>query len=160
MTPEQLAKLAALARAKKATQSISSVIEDSFSNSIVTMPGELAVKELSSAVNSLITNAALIPEATAQKPATSVDTFQLKEKIAALSTRLLTADPMMPVLLREIHTMLRKDPEQVTLLEEEEIGIIVNGLKVQTNTELVTTAVKNSTTSALKKKGPLNVDMF
>ena len=82
------------------------------------------------------------------------NTLDLQAKIAELNTALLTAHPMMPTLLRTIHNQLRKDAELVTLLDETEIGIIVNCLKVQTHTELVTSVVKKaaSTTKADKAK--------
>lgn len=78
--------------------------------------------------------------------------FELVEKVTALQNALLTLHPTLPVLLRTIHNQLRADPELVTTLSEEEIGIIVNGLKRQTQTELVTAPVKaSSASSALKK---------
>lgn len=80
--------------------------------------------------------------------------FEIKEKIAKLQETILASHPTLPVLLRQIHTQLRTDPELVSCLEEEEIGIIVNGLKKQTNTEIATAATKKSGTStaALVKK--------
>ena len=88
-----------------------------------------------------------------------MDTYVLHEAIANLQQLILTAHPTLPVLLRTIHKQVRDDPELVTILSEEELGIIVNGLKVQTNTEIVATAVKSSTTAKLKKK-ILTVDLF
>lgn len=78
---------------------------------------------------------------------------EVKSKIAELSAALLAASPTMPLLLREIHTQVRKDPELITIISEEEIGIIVNGLKVHTNTELLSTAVK-----AASKKTKVTID--
>lgn len=76
---------------------------------------------------------------------------QIKEKILSLQDSLLTQHPQMPTLLREIWKTLKENPDQVTLLSEEDIGVIVNGLKKQTNTEIVTAALKNkSNTKALK----------
>lgn len=72
---------------------------------------------------------------------------QLKEKVISLQTQLLEAHPRMPVLLREIHTQLRADPELVTTLSEEDISIIVNGLKKQTQTEIATSTMKSRTKS-------------
>ena len=45
----------------------------------------------------------------------------LKLKLAELQEALLNAHPNMPSLLATIHSQLKKDPEQVTLLSEEEI---------------------------------------
>ena len=80
--------------------------------------------------------------------------FEIKEKVAKLQEAILSAHATMPVLLRTIHQQLRSDPELVTTLDEEEIGIIVNGLKKQTNTEIATAATKKSSTStaSLAKK--------
>lgn len=72
---------------------------------------------------------------------------QIKEKVLSLQTALLEQHPTMPGLLREIWQTLKANPEQVTLLEEEEIGVIVNGLKQQTKTEIATTALKTKTKS-------------
>ena len=72
---------------------------------------------------------------------------QIKEKILSLNTALLEQHPGMPSLLREIHTTLKANPDVVTLLEETEIGIIVNGLKKQTATEIATAALKTKSKS-------------
>jgi len=74
---------------------------------------------------------------------------QIKEQVAQLSNALLAAHPQMPVLLRQIHTQLKQDPENVTLLSEEEIAVIVNGLKQQTQVELVTATPKKKAMSKL-----------
>ncbi len=78
---------------------------------------------------------------------------QLQEKILTLQSALLEANPRMPVLLQEIHRTLKNDPAIVTLMSEDEIAVIVSGLKAQTTTTLVTSAVKVSakTTRALSK---------
>lgn len=86
---------------------------------------------------------------------------ELKEKVAALSELILTAHPTLPVLLRTIHTQLRADPELVTTLTEEEIGIIVSGLSKQTNTEIVATVSKPaSLKKQLKAVGGSSEDLF
>jgi hypothetical protein len=61
----------------------------------------------------------------------------IREKIATLQNHLLTAHPLIPTLLRTIHTQLKADPEVVTLLAEEEIRVIVSGLQYQTKIKLV-----------------------
>ena len=83
--------------------------------------------------------------------------FELAEKVAALSIAILDKHPRMPVLLREIHTALLAQPENVTLMSEEEIAIIVSGLKVQTGIEFSASAIsgagKNSAIAKIKKLG-------
>lgn len=74
----------------------------------------------------------------------------LEEKLTALEAALLNAHPTLPSLLKQIHTQLKNDPAIVTILTEEQIAVIVNGLKKQTQVELVTSSLKKSTTKALK----------
>jgi len=83
--------------------------------------------------------------------------FILKEKVASLEAALLSAHPTMPALLKEIHSALRAQPENVTLMSEEEISVIVRGLQKQTGTYLAETVSKGSkkpgSVAALKAKG-------
>ena len=69
--------------------------------------------------------------------------FQIKEKLAQLQERLETQAPGLATLLRDIHQTLKKDPDTVTLLSEEECSVLVRGLKKQTATEIATSALKN-----------------
>lgn len=80
---------------------------------------------------------------------------QIKEKVLSLEQSLLSQHPTMPSLLKEIWVTLKKNPDQVTLLSEEDIGIIVRGLKKQTAVEIATTALKKKT--SLKS---LTIDML
>jgi hypothetical protein len=94
---------------------------------------------------------------------TAAITFQLKEKVSELSEKLLARHPAMPTLLHAIHKTLRQYPEQVTLLEPDEIAKIVEGLKVQTNTQFAVTAVKSGgkgTKSLASKINALGADAF
>lgn len=87
--------------------------------------------------------------------------FELREKVLALQQSILDRHPRMPTLLREIHTTLLKQPENVTLMTEEEIAIIVSGLKVQTGVEFASSAIKGSgATAATKKIKALGADAF
>lgn len=83
--------------------------------------------------------------------------FELQEKIQSLQDAILSKHPSMPTLLREIHTTLRKQPENVIILPEESIQIIVRGLEVQTNTFLAETVSKSAKSSSkvasIKKLG-------
>lgn len=79
--------------------------------------------------------------------------FAVKEQIAELQQRILQHHPEMPVLLRKIHTTLKADPEVVTLLEDEEIGIIINGLGIQTNTVIATSIATKKSGKAIKSIG-------
>jgi len=74
----------------------------------------------------------------------TIELIQLK--IAELKDQLIAQHPQLPVLLREIHKTLRDNPEVVTLLEPEEVGVVVSGLLHQTQTTIATK------TSTSKKK--------
>ena len=69
----------------------------------------------------------------------------LEMKIAELQECILNAHPKLPIILKEIHTNLKNDPANVTLLSEEQIAIIVSGLKQQTKTEITQATLKKST---------------
>ncbi len=88
---------------------------------------------------------------------TPEQTYELKEKVASLESMLLAAHPEMPLLLRKIHTQLQGDPELVTLLSEEEIGLIVRGLSTQMKVEINAVPTKKESANAmlnrLMKKG-------
>lgn len=66
-------------------------------------------------------------------------------KIAELDDLIKSAHPRLPILLKEIHAVLKADPDNVTLLSEEDIGIIVTGLKKQTATEITAATLKKKT---------------
>lgn len=76
--------------------------------------------------------------------------FEVREKLAQLEASLLEGTPNMKVLLRDIHRTLKSDPDVVTILSEEEVSILVNGLKKQTNTEIAVAAVKRKPRKAMK----------
>ena len=75
----------------------------------------------------------------------------LREKVASLEQQLLSAHPQIPSLLRDIHNQLREDPDCVTILTEEEIGVVVQGLMRQTQVSMVENISKKGTGKALKK---------
>ena len=58
-------------------------------------------------------------------------------KIAELQATMLSSHPTMPTLLRDIHKNLQLDPEIVTLLQPEQVAVIVSGLSKQTNTTIM-----------------------
>ena len=76
---------------------------------------------------------------------------QLQEKVLALDSAIKDRLPTMPTLLQEIWRTLKAQPENVTLMTEEEIGVIVSGLQVQTNTSLAQTMTKSSKSAAATK---------
>lgn len=83
---------------------------------------------------------------------TSADqAYVVKEKLARLDSLLQDAAPGLPTLLRDIHQILKKDPDVVTILSDSECNILVRGLKKQTATEIATSAVKKGTKKSLKQ---------
>lgn len=62
--------------------------------------------------------------------------IEIKAKLDDLQAALLASDPQMPTLLRDIHRVLKAQPDQVTLMTENEVAIVVAGLQKQTNTNL------------------------
>ena len=71
----------------------------------------------------------------------------LQQKLLELDQALEQVLPTMKTVLRDIHTNLKQDPEQVTLLSEEQVCLIVSGLKRQTATEIAVKAVKKKPVS-------------
>ena len=76
---------------------------------------------------------------------------QLKEQILTLQAQLLEYNPNLPTLLRTIHTQLRTDPDLVTTMNEEDIGIIVSGLSRQQMTTIATSISKGNKGKSLKQ---------
>ncbi len=76
--------------------------------------------------------------ADSEKLQKEIEVSELLTKIDELDVRLKASHPLMPTLLREIHTTLRKQPDNITLLEDEQIAVIVRGLLVQTTTTIAT----------------------
>jgi hypothetical protein len=78
----------------------------------------------------------------------------VRNKILNLQAALLEKHPRMPSLLEEIHKTLKAQPENVTLLPEEDIQILVSGLQQHTNTFLAESITKSKgkagTTARLK----------
>jgi len=91
----------------------------------------------------------------------ATNTYLFMEKVAELRKLMLEKHPKMPTLLREIHTAILKNPEQVTILSEPELEDVINGvvqgLEIHTNTKLVeaATSTKNSSVSKKLKVDPL-----
>lgn len=98
------------------------------------------------------------PEVKAPVSEREFDVLEFQSKISQLQSALLEAHPSMPVLLREIHNQIRKDPELVTIISEEEIGVIVNGLKKQTNTEIAAKTTKTTKTTMKKQVANVSLD--
>lgn len=80
-------------------------------------------------------------------------------KISDLREKLLTNHPQMPLLLHEIHRTLKENPACVTLLPEDAIVCIVQGLEKQTNTYLAHTLTKSSSAKTKSLKNVKSSDL-
>jgi hypothetical protein len=67
---------------------------------------------------------------------------QIQLAISELQEALLVSNPLMPTMLRKIHSALLNDPETVTLLTDAERSTVIQALIKQTGTVIVTAAIK------------------
>jgi predicted transcriptional regulator len=74
-------------------------------------------------------------------------------QIAELEQALLSSHPSLPTLLQQIHRAIKQDPDAVTLLSEEEIGVIVNGLSRQTQTAIAVSISSGKKGKSIKSIG-------
>lgn len=83
------------------------------------------------------------------KPATE-STHPLAMAFAELEAGLLARDPEFKTKLRDIHRHLGREPELVTQMTEAEIALIVTGMAVFANAEIVEPAAKKAGKAAVK----------
>lgn len=76
---------------------------------------------------------------------------EVQDKIQELQERLLSQHPTMPVLLQTIHKLLKQQPDNVTLLSDEQVGVIVSGLLRHTSTEISAKAAGKKTKKVTQK---------
>lgn len=74
----------------------------------------------------------------------------LAMEFAELESMLLTRDPEFKVILRKVHKHLGQDAELVTQMTEEEIAMIVTGLVLFANTEIVEPAKVKTAKAAVR----------
>jgi hypothetical protein len=79
------------------------------------------------------------------------------ERLAQLQQDLQQATPNISGCLREIHRALLTDPEQVTLLTNEQRAVFFQGLSKHTNT-VITTAASKSRQSSKKEFASMSLD--
>ena len=66
------------------------------------------------------------------------------ESLDSLQDALINLHPQLPTILQKILRNLKEHPATVTLLTDEHIAKILEGLKVVTNTEIMATKMKGS----------------
>lgn len=65
------------------------------------------------------------------------DLGHILTKVDSLRQALVNVHPDMPKLLNDIWKLLKADPNNVTLLSDEDMGVISSGLQTQTNTRII-----------------------
>lgn len=159
------------ARARAASANHPEVIANAQNNSSITEQPAVLLSTSSSSSNSsipsgdsldlvdpIITSSSnVIPNIGSAVELTSQQ-FLVFEKIEQLKLKLLTADPMMPVLLKQIHQAISKDPELIHFLSPEQVGNIVKGCMMQTKIVVVAAAVKKATGPSSKKLAQTTLD--
>jgi hypothetical protein len=78
--------------------------------------------------------------------------LELQSHLAELSLALENRSPGFSRALQSIHKTLKQYPENVTLLSEDEIALIVQGLKEQTQTQFAISNTKGAGKSAAVAK--------
>ena len=78
----------------------------------------------------------------AQAPQLAIDPvyMELAIQLDTLEQALLAAHPSMPTLLRQIHAGLLKNPAAIHSLDDDQIAILISGLKSYTATEIIAKA--------------------
>lgn len=79
------------------------------------------------------------------------DDHPLKMQLAELEQALLGKLPEFRTILRDIHSKLRADPDCVTAMSEDEIGVIVSGLIHHANVEIIAPKAVKAAKAAAKK---------
>lgn len=158
MTP--LEKLKALAAAKKAAQT-EEVKKDETSTveSVVSSDNEEPASSVSDQATETPSNEAepasnVCEQDGAELPGAATsglgDDHPLKMKLAELEQALTEKLPEFRTILRDIHSKLRQDPECVTAMSEDEIGVIVSGLVHHANVEVIAPKAVKSAKKAAK----------
>lgn len=83
---------------------------------------------------------------------------QLKLKCAELERALTEDTPGYKTVLREIHENIRKTPEMLYALADEEIAVVVSGLSKLSDTEILETKKKEAKTISKKLAAKLSAD--
>lgn len=169
LSPTVLAKLAAL-RAGKAVENksveaapestqISKESQNESQNQSISLAPSDDRQLVGSSVSSE-TSVGSIPvlKLTDKENISDINHLDFLSKLTELHEAIHKQHPQMPILLRTIHKQLMEDPELTTLLNEEAIGVVVTGLQIQTKTQLITIATKESKSKTPKVK--LEADMF
>lgn len=83
---------------------------------------------------------ALVAQPTAPQLAIDPVYMELASQLDTLEQALLAAHPSMPTLLRQIHAGLLKNPAAIHSLDDDQIAVLISGLKSYTATEIIAKA--------------------
>lgn len=108
----------------------------------------------------LVVNSSSDPVSTGQCSTIGTSSHPLAMQFAELEQALLAKDPEFKNILRQIHRHLGQEPELVTQMTEEEIQMVVSGLVVFANAEIVAPAAAKTAKAkiAAAKKQPISAD--
>lgn len=99
----------------------------------------LAAKQ-AAVVQAAVVQQAPVVQPTVQQPAIDPVYMELASQLDTLEQALLAAHPSMPTLLRQIHAGLLKNPAAIHSLDDDQIAILISGLKSYTATEIIAKA--------------------
>ena len=103
-------------------------------------PLEKAKALLAAKQAAVVQQPAVVQPAVAQQPAIDPVYMELASQLDTLEQALLAAHPSMPTLLRQIHAGLLKNPAAIHSLDDDQIAILISGLKSYTATEIIAKA--------------------
>ena len=95
----------------------------------------LAAKQAAVVQQPAVAQPAVVPQ-----PAIDPVYMELASQLDTLEQALLAAHPSMPTLLRQIHAGLLKNPAAIHSLDDDQIAILISGLKSYTATEIIAKA--------------------
>ena len=100
----------------------------------------LAAKQAAVVQQPAVVQPAVAQPAVAPQPAIDPVYMELASQLDTLEQALLAAHPSMPTLLRQIHAGLLKNPAAIHSLDDDQIAILISGLKSYTATEIIAKA--------------------
>ena len=103
-------------------------------------PLEKAKALLAAKQAAVVQQPAVVQPAVAPQPAIDPVYMELASQLDTLEQALLAAHPSMPTLLRQIHAGLLKNPAAIHSLDDDQIAILISGLKSYTATEIIAKA--------------------
>jgi hypothetical protein len=114
-----------------------------------------ALDELSALTGAIKLQPPLSFQSSTPASAGTIKFQEVSDKIATLHNQILSAHPRMPVLLKEIRDTLYSYPECNTLLTEDQMNTIIEGLEKLVDTDLAAITLKAASKGG-KSKAPVS----